>query len=661
MHKRSIAVGIALVLAVGLAADGRAQGRQTGTLRGTARDTQQLVLPGVTVTARSDALQGVRSTVSGLNGTYQIPGLPPGDYSVIFEMDGFATVDDVVTVPLGGDVSVNVAMEPGAVAELVQVTSVPPPVSSTEASRNLTADEFGVLPIGRSLFRLAELSPGLTTNAPNRGQLTINGAFSYDNVFLVDGVDVNDNIFGTEINLFIEDTIEEAHVLTSGVSAEYGRFSGGVINIITKSGSNTFSGGFRSNLYKPDWTGRTPFEVANDAERTGSLANNTSYETTLGGPVVEDRLWFFYANRRQRSNETETFGETGISYDDTLANDRNLIKLTATIRPGHQLQGSYMRNGTDDTGPTFGFTIDPAGIRTRQVPADLVVATYRGAATSRLFAEFQFSRRRFGFRNNGGRSTDIAESPFLTLTQAFGHYNAPYFDAADPQNRDNRQFTGSATYYLHTRTTGSHSIKSGFEHFTPTLQGGNSQSATGYVFNADYAVDATGVPLRDDAGRLMPVFVPGGSLIQNWRPLRGSSLDIRTLSFYVNDNWQLGNHFSFNLGVRAPRKWIARPPATSPASTRAPSSRGWPPPSIQPETVGSCCKRPTGTTPAATARRSSTRTRTSGSPTCFSACMPVRAVRDAPSRPGSIRTTIRRSSVCSPPATCSSVTSLGRR
>ena len=183
-------------------------------------------------------------------------------------MDGFATVDDVVTVPLGGDVSVNVAMEPGAVAELVQVTSVPPPVSSTEASRNLTADEFGVLPIGRSLFRLAELSPGLTTNAPNRGQLTINGAFSYDNVFLVDGVDVNDNIFGTEINLFIEDTIEEAHVLTSGVSAEYGRFSGGVINIITKSGSNTFSGGFRSNLYK----------------RTGLDGHRSRWQTTRSEP-----------------------------------------------------------------------------------------------------------------------------------------------------------------------------------------------------------------------------------------------------------------------------------------------------------------------------------------------------------------------------------------
>ena len=551
MIERCIAAGIALVLALGLTAESRAQGRQTGTIRGTASDSQQLVLPGVVVTVRSGALQGIRTTASGQRGAYQIPGLPPGVYTVTFELDGFTTVGDTVTVPLGGEINFSVAMEPGARAEAVQVTAVPPPLASTETSRNLTANEFDRLPLDRSLFRLAELSPGLTSNAPNPGQLTINGAFGYDNVFLIDGVDVSDNIFGTEINLFIEDTIEEAHVLTSGISAEYGRFSGGVVNVITKSGSNTFSGAFRSNLYKPDWTERTPFEVANDAPRTGSLANNTTYETTVGGPIVEDRLWFLYGNRRQRSNETEAFGETGISYQDKLDNDRNLFKLTATVKPGHLLEGSYMRNSTDDTGPTFGFTIDPAGIRTRQVPADLVLATYRGAATPRLFTEFQFSRRRFGFRNNGGRLTGIAESPFLTLTQAFGHYNAPYFDATDPQNRDNRQFTGSATYYVDTSKFGGHSIKGGFEHFTSTLKGGNSQTATGFVFDADYAVGASGSPSLDAEGRLMPVFVPGASLIENWRPLRGSSLDIRTLSFYLNDNWQLGNHYSFNVGVRA--------------------------------------------------------------------------------------------------------------
>ena len=239
-------------------------------------------------------------------------------------------------------------------------------------------------------------------------------------------------------------------MLTSGISAEYGRFSGGVINAITKSGGNCFSGSFRSNLYKPDWTNRTPFEVDNGITRTGTLANNSTYETTLGGPIVQDRLWFYYANRIQREGDVATLNETGIGYDASAKNDRNLIKLTATAAPGHTFSGSYLRNSTDETGPTFPFTIDPAGLRNRQVPNDLIVATYRGATTSRLFTEFQVSRKQFGFRNSGGTDTNIVESHFITLTQSFGHYNAPYFDANDPQNRDNLQFTGSTTYFADT-------------------------------------------------------------------------------------------------------------------------------------------------------------------------------------------------------------------
>ena len=253
-----------------------------------------------------------------------------------------------------------------------------------------------------------------------------------------------------------------------------------------------------------------------------------------------------YANRIQREADVATFDETGIAYDDEAKNDRNLIKLTGTIAPGHILEGSYLRNSTDESGPTFPFTIDPAGLRNRQLPNDLIVATYRSAATSSLFTEFQVSRKRFGFRNSGGTDTNIVESPMITLTQSLGHYNAPYFDATDPQNRDNLQFTGSATYLV-----GTHSIKGGFEHFTSSLQGGNSQSATGYVFYADYAVDDAGSPMMDAEGRLIPTFVPGATERENWRPVRGATLDIRTLSFYVNDSWQMGNHLSFNLGVRA--------------------------------------------------------------------------------------------------------------
>ena len=282
---------------------------------------------------------------------------------------------------------------------------------------------------------------------------------------------------------------------------------------------------------------------------TGRLSDNTTYETTVGGPILQDHLWFFYANRIENRAETETFDETGISFERSLEEDRNQIKFTGTIAPGHTLEGSYLRNSRAQGRPTFGFSIDPQTLINRTISNDLVVGTYRGAVTNNLFVEGQVSQKEFGFRNTGGTSTDIIDSPFITLTQALGHYNAPYFDSTDPEDRNNLQYTGTLTYFLPTRA-GSHSIKGGFEHYRSTNTGGNSQTSTGFVFDADYAVDPDGTPLLDTNGRLIPTFVPFESLIEDWRPVRGATLDINTLSFYVNDNWQAGDNFSFNLGIR---------------------------------------------------------------------------------------------------------------
>ena len=235
---RSLAIlALSAALLVALHSTALAQGRQTGTIRGSVVDAQGLVLPGVTVTVRSAALQGARTSVTDINGIYQILALPPGEYDVVFELQGFAAVNEMATVPLGGDVGVNAAMAPAGVVETIQVVGVvPTPIETTVASSNITADEVNALPTSRVPWRIAELQPGLTDNTPNAGQVTINGAFAYDNIFLVDGVDINDNLFGTANNLYVEDAIQETQVLTSGISAEYGRFSGGVINVITKSG-----------------------------------------------------------------------------------------------------------------------------------------------------------------------------------------------------------------------------------------------------------------------------------------------------------------------------------------------------------------------------------------------------------------------------------------
>jgi hypothetical protein len=165
-------------------------------------------------------------------------------------------------------------------------------------------------------------------------------------------------------------------------------------------------------------------------------------------------------------------------------------------------------------------------------------------------AEGQYSQKRFTFENFGGTSTSLVDSPFFTLTQDLAHYNAPYFDATDPEDRNNRQFLATATYFGATNRFGSHQIKGGIESFTSTNTGGNSQSATGYAFDADLAVDAGGRPVLDASGRLIPVFVPDESLIEIWQAVRGAKIDIRTTSVYANDNWQLNDRWSFNVGAR---------------------------------------------------------------------------------------------------------------
>jgi hypothetical protein len=548
--------GFVVALLMALSTTTFAQGTQTGTLSGTVVDQSDLVLPGVTVTASSTSLQGVRSTVTDENGRYSIPGLPPGTYTVRFELQGMGPVTrENTVVPLGGVAVVGATLGVASLAETVTVTAEAPSVLVTPtAVTNITAREVDVLPIGRTPARIAEFAPGLTDNTPNVGQVTISGAFAYDNVFMIDGVDANDNLFGTSNNLYIEDAIEETQVLTSGISAEYGRFSGGVINLITKRGGNAFSGTFRVNLSNPAWSDETPLEDSRGTVREDKISKN--YEGTLGGPIVRDRLWFFAAMRRERSETQGSFQQIGTPYVTGLENDRFEIKLTGTVAPNHTVQGSYTNNETADIDrPSIAATrsITASTLVSRELPNRLFVTNYNGVLGSKTFLTAQYSEKGFGFRNTGGTETDLLSSPFLTrgnLGVPGGlHYNAPYFSSNDPEDRNNRQVTASASYFLTTAGTGSHDIKGGFEHFTSTRTGGNSQSATGYVFSTDYLLSGT-LPAFDSQQRVIPRFVPVATQLQNWLSVQGAQIDIRTLSLYLQDRWHLSQNLTLDLGVR---------------------------------------------------------------------------------------------------------------
>ncbi len=562
MRVHQCLIGVCLILVVAFGRTVHAQGVQTGELTGRVVSPDGLSLPGATVTVESPAMQGSRLAVTDLAGVYVMRALPPGTYAVRFEFAGASSREETVMVPLGGRAELDTTLEPAGVEMTVTVVAATPTVLTTpQIGTNTTADETNALATGRTLQRIAERSPGLTNNTPNSRQVSISGAFAYDNVFMVDGVDVNDNLLADPDALFIEDAIEETQVLTSGISAEYGRFSGGVINAITKSGGNDLSGSFRTTFTNPAWSSETPFERNAGIDRESDLSKY--FEGTLGGPVKQNRLWFFFATRNERSSESGTFPETGIPFTSKTQNDRYEVKLTGTPLQNHTVRGSYLDNGTDLHQATFPFTIDPAGIISPSLPNRLYVVSWDGVLSSSLFASVKVSRKEYGVRGLGGTSTDIVDSPFLTLTQSFAHYNAPYFDTTDPEDRDNQQVSGSLSYFASSPDMGTHDVKAGGEYFVSTLGGGNSQSATGYVFDADYATDPTGAPLLDTGGRLIPVFSPFGTLLENWIPMRGAKLDIKTTSLYMQDHWAAGDHWSFDLGMRYENVRSAAPGAIS--------------------------------------------------------------------------------------------------
>src|SRR4051812_28290462 len=396
--RRVLAIIPALLLL--FTASAFAQGEQSGAVRGRIASADGLALPGVTITVQSPSLQGVRSAVTDVNGVYSIPGLPPGDYAVRFELSGFAPAQRTVSVPLGAPLVLDRTLTLEVVKEVVDVKApATQPAAAPAGAVNLRTEATRMLPMGRTPFFLAELTPGLTDNTPNQNQVTIGGGLAYDNVFLVDGVDVNDNVFGQPNGLFIEEGIQEVQVLTSGVSAEFGRFGGGVVNVVTRSGGNLFSGAFRTNLSNSAWSTETPLEKQKGTTRASKLS--PTYEAIAGGPVMKDRLWFFGGTRVEHTTTANVLPQTGIPYAGENNNRRYEAKLTGTLAPGQTLQGTFIDSRTDQYAVSHPNSIDPRALTHPQTNNRLGVATWRGSLGGRIFATAQYSQKFWQVTNNG--------------------------------------------------------------------------------------------------------------------------------------------------------------------------------------------------------------------------------------------------------------------
>ena len=525
------------VLAFVLLALGAFAQASTGMLTGRVESGGD-VLPGVTVTVTSPALQGSRVEVTGTNGVFHFPALPPGRYTVVFELAGMDAVTKMVDVNLSQTAKVNAELGM-QVAEAITVTAAAPTTLETSSvSQNMQAKQIDNLPINRTILGTASLAPGVSDEGPNN-QLQISGAPSYENLYLVNGAVVNDSIRGQPESVFIEDAIQESTVLTGNISAEYGRFTGGVVNTLTKSGGNVFSGSIRDSLTNDDWTGKTPF--AGEADPADEL--NEVYEATIGGYAIRDRLWFFGAGRLAETTGVDETVATSIPFDTGREEDRYEIKLTGQITGNHSVVGSYLDRNTVETGNVFGSVTDLRSVDDRELPNTLASVSYSGIITDNFLVEAQYSERDFAFVGSGADDQSLIGGTIIRdIPRSYRAWSPTFCGVCSDKTRNNEYLHLKTSYFLSTGDLGVHNLVAGFEDFSELRNENNEQGGSGYRVWGNFRFVGDETFLHVD---------PRASYIQAWPVLEESlTSDSNVRSIYLNDRWNFSDNLTFNLGVR---------------------------------------------------------------------------------------------------------------
>ncbi len=291
MHK--CFAGVVLSGLLLLAAPAAAQ-LDTATVIGSVNDAQDAAVPGVNVTAKNVGTGFTRFAITDGEGRYRVAALPPGSYELRAELPGFATViRNGVTLAAGSQSVLNFSLAPATVTESITVTAEVPVVQTTTSSieMGLTRREIELLPlIGRSYVSLLRLAP---TAASNNSSYGFGGSRARSNQWFVDGLENSEDISGYNRTDPVLDAIQEVQLVVNGFKAEYGQASGGVVNVITKSGTNTPHGSGFFLFRNQDLIARDPYAEEKDQFR------RIHYGGTAGGPLKRDKVHFFAAYERE--------------------------------------------------------------------------------------------------------------------------------------------------------------------------------------------------------------------------------------------------------------------------------------------------------------------------------------------------------------------------
>ncbi len=536
---RGIRLGLLALAAIGATALNAAAQQTAGNVNGRVLDQQQAAMPGVTVTGTNTATGYNRAATTDAEGAYHLTALPVGTYQLKVELSGFQSLTREILVEVGANIDVNFELQVQSLSESVEVTAESPLIETSTSSVGGVVDTKRIesMPLnGRQFANLAVTIPGVTLGMhsdPTKSTQfapQIGGGNGRNINYQIDGGDNNDDTVGGLLQLFPLEAIDQFNVITSRYKAEYGRSNGGVMNIVTKSGTNQNTGSWFTLFRDDSLNAQTETEKVNDVEKQGY--RRWQYGGSFGGPIVKNKIHYFGAFERTQQDTFQSVNTQGLfpnedgifalPYRETLVT----VKGTATFNADNYLSVRYGRNENSQPYAVDPLT-PPSGWGDSSNTFNSINANYNMVLGSAKLNEFIFQYADF---KNGilPLSTD--------LRQTFPNGVGIGQNRTRRRRRSSRSGSSATTSRGTSRARAASAMASRWAPAGSTSRGCSSRSprprASPQFTHLDDTLD----------GPIATVTLNDG--------FADADIPMEQYAFYVQDDWKLTSRLTLNIGLR---------------------------------------------------------------------------------------------------------------
>ena len=529
-----------LVILVALTAATASAQQTTGTILGRVLDSQGAAIPGATVTATSPTTGFSRTGVSDAEGAYRLSALNVGQYDLAVELPGFATEERKgIIVNVSQTITLDFALKIATLSETVTVTGQSPLIEATVSSVGGIVDigRIESIPLnGRQFANLAATLPGVglgNHSDPTKSTQyspQINGGTGRNVNYQIDGGDNNDDTVGGLLQLFPLEAIQEFNFVTSRSKAENGRSNGGVMNIVTKSGTNSYRGSFFELFRDKSMNAITTTEKTAGSDKQDYRRNQ--FGGSFGGPIIKDKVHYFGAAERTQQDTKQVVSTKGLfpssdgtfatPYRETLVN----VKATANVNPNNFLSVRYGRN--QNTQPYGATALTPvSGWGDSENSFNSINVNHNWVIGGSKLNEFIFQYADFA-NFISARSQD----PYQSFPNGVSIGQSPN----TPQTTEQKKWQFRDDFSWHVSGMGGigHDFKTGVNFINEPRLFITFNTGKGVVQNAH---------LTDDVnGPISTVTLNDGDASAN--------IPLKQYGFYVQDDWAVTGKLTLNLGLR---------------------------------------------------------------------------------------------------------------